>query len=74
MLIESVKNDSSKFMVSTFASMFSKLNYAVLFEGVENDNDETHCVNMNANYLQGYKYSRPIPIEQLKNFLKRSAI
>ncbi len=74
MLIESAKNDSSKFMVSTFASMFNQLNYAVLFEGVENDNDETHCVNMNANYLQGYKYSKPIPIEQLRNFLKRSAV
>ncbi len=74
MLIESVKNDSSKFMVSTFANMFSKLNYSVLFEGVEDDNDENHCVNMNANYLQGYKYSKPIPIEQLKNFLKRSAV
>lgn len=70
MLLESVKSDSSKFMVSTFASMFNELNYAVLFEGVENDYDETHCVNMNAKYLQGYKYSRPIPIEQLKNFLK----
>ncbi|MCM1505692.1 MAG: EAL domain-containing protein [Ruminococcus flavefaciens] len=74
MLIESVKNDSSKFMVSTFASMFNELNYAVLFEGVENDYDETHCVNMNAKYLQGYKYSKPIPIEQLKNFLQRSAV
>ncbi|MDE6101548.1 MAG: EAL domain-containing protein [Ruminococcus sp.] len=74
MLIESSKNDSSKFMVSTFASMFNQLNYAVLFEGVEDDNDENHCVNMNAKYLQGYKYSKPIPIEQLRNFLKRSAV
>ncbi|MDE6780062.1 MAG: EAL domain-containing protein [Ruminococcus sp.] len=74
MLIESVKNDSSKFMVSTFASMFNELDYAVLFEGVEDDRDENHCVNMNAKYLQGYKYSKPIPIEQLKNFLKRSAV
>lgn len=74
MLIESSKNDSSKFMVSTFASMFNQLNYAVLFEGVENDKDETRCVKMNAKYLQGYKYSKPIPVEQLKNFLKRSGI
>ena len=74
MLIESSKNDSSKFMVSTFASMFNQLNYAVLFEGVENDSDETHCVNMNAKSLQGYKYSKHIPIDQLKTFLKRSFV
>ncbi len=74
MLIEFSKNDSSKFMVSTFASMFNKLNYAVLFEGVENDSDETNCVNMNAKYLQGYKYSKPIPIERLRDFLERSSI
>ena len=71
LLIESVKNDSSKFMVSTFANMFNELNYSVLFEGVEDDRDEKHCVGMHASYLQGYKYSRPIPIGDLRKFLAR---
>ena len=71
LLIESVKNDSSKFMVSTFANMFNQLNYSVLFEGVEDDRDEKHCVGMHASYLQGYKYSRPIPIGELRNFLAK---
>lgn len=74
MLIESTRNDSSKFMVNTFSNMFNKLNYAVLFEGVEDDKDEIHCVNMNAKYLQGYKYSKPIPIEQLTNFLNKKTV
>lgn len=69
LLIESSKNDSSKYMVSTFASMFNDLNYSVLFEGVEDNDDEEHCKKMYAKYLQGYKYSRPIPIEELRNFL-----
>ena len=73
MLVESVKNDSSKFMVSTFASMFNDLNYSVLFEGVEDERDERHCVDMHARYLQGYKYSKPIPIEDLRNFLSKEA-
>ncbi len=73
MLVESVKNDSSKFMVSTFASMFNDLNYSVLFEGVEDERDERHCVDMHARYLQGYKYSKPIPIEDLRNFLSKQA-
>lgn len=69
MLIESNKSDSSEFMVCTFANMFNQLDYSVLFEGVENDSDEAHCMKMSASYLQGYKYSRPIPIEQLSHFL-----
>lgn len=73
LLIESVKNDSSKFMVSTFANMFNELHYSVLFEGVEDDRDEAHCVGMHASYLQGYKYSRPIPIGELRSFLAREA-
>lgn len=71
MLIESAKSESSFYMVSTFASMFDKLKYSVLFEGIEDDSDEENCVKMSAKYLQGYKYSKPIPIEQLSHFLER---
>ncbi len=72
LLIESTKNVDSGFMVNTFADMFNKLDYAILFEGVENDADEVHCINMNAKYLQGYKYSKPIPIDNLKSFLRKT--
>lgn len=65
MLIEAVKNHSSRFMVSTFANMFNSLQYSVLFEGVETSDDEKECVDMKAKYLQGYKYSHPVPIEEL---------
>ncbi len=73
MLIESNRSESGEFMVKTFAGMFKKLNYSVLFEGVEDDRDEQHCIGMQASYLQGYKYSRPIPIENLRDFLTRTA-
>jgi EAL domain-containing protein (putative c-di-GMP-specific phosphodiesterase class I) len=73
MLIESNRSESGEFMVKTFAGMFKKLNYSVLFEGVEDDLDEQHCIGMQASYLQGYKYSRPIPIENLRDFLTRTA-
>ena len=73
LLLESAKSDSSRFMVSTFASMFNDLKYSVLFEGVENDRDEAQCRDMHASYLQGYKYSKPIPIEDLCGFLQKAA-
>lgn len=69
MTIESNKNEDSFYMVSTFANMFSNLHYAVLFEGIADEVDESNCVKMSAQYLQGYKYSKPIPIEQLGDFL-----
>ncbi|SDA11874.1 EAL domain, c-di-GMP-specific phosphodiesterase class I (or its enzymatically inactive variant) [Ruminococcus sp. YE71] len=70
LLVEMGKNYSSEYMVSTFAGMFNKLGYAVLFEGVENDKDERNCVRMKAGYLQGYKYSKPIPAETAVTFLQ----
>ena len=71
MLIELAKSESSRFMVNTFADMFHRLHYTVLFEGVENDEHQEICKQMNAKYLQGYKFSRPIPIAELRKFLQK---
>lgn len=67
------KNDESKFMVGSFSEIFKKADYQILFEGVEDEHDEEQCIDMNAQYLQGYKYSKPIPIEKLREFLKKTA-
>ena len=74
MLIESGKTETSFYMVSTFANMFDRLHYTVLFEGVETEADEKSCIAMCAKYLQGFKYSRPIPIEELRDFLHRRSV
>lgn len=66
------KNDEARFMVGSFSDIFKKSNYQILFEGVEDERDENQCRNMNALYLQGFKYSKPIPIEQLAGFLKKA--
>ena len=42
-----------------------------IYEGVENELDEKRCIEMSAKYLQGYKYSRPIPIERLTEFFEK---
>ena len=69
LVIGAGRNKDSEYMVNTFADMFDKLDYRVLFEGVEDESDERRCIRMYAKYLQGYKYSRPIPIEELRGFL-----
>jgi len=67
------KNDESRFMVGSFSEIFKKADYQILFEGVEDEKDESQCIDMDAMYLQGYKYSKPIPIEQLEEFLVKTA-
>ena len=71
MLLASAANENSEKMVSHLAQMFSDMDYAVLYEGVETSDDEERCVKMDAKYLQGYKYSKPIPIEQLTEYFKK---
>ena len=68
LVIESAKNKSSEYMVNTFAGMFKHLEYKVLYEGIEDSNDEKRCIDMHAEFLQGYKYSRPIEMKELDKF------
>ena len=64
----------SRRMVANLASMFSDMDYRVLYEGVEKDSDETMCRDMSASYLQGFKYSRPQPIIHLTEYLSRRTV
>ncbi|MCR5769079.1 MAG: EAL domain-containing protein [Lachnospiraceae bacterium] len=68
LVIASGNSERSRSMVTHLARMFDEADYAVLYEGVEEDDDEKRCIEMSAKYLQGYRYSKPIPIEQLRNF------
>ena len=65
------KDEQSRYMVGSFSDIFDNSSYQILFEGVEDESDENSCKDMNALYLQGYKYSKPIPIEKLDGFLEK---
>ncbi len=69
--IVAVNDENSRDMVVGFTDIFRRANYKILFEGVEDDTDEQQCIQMNAQYLQGYKYSRPVPINELDAFLQK---
>lgn len=73
LVIASGAENRSRKMVANLASMFSNMDYRVLYEGVEKDTDEAMCRDMSATYLQGFKYSRPAPIIKLKDYLSKSA-
>ena len=73
LLLASGADERSKKMVSNLANMFSDMSYFVLYEGIEKDSDEDMCKGMSAAFLQGFKYSKPIPIVDLKEYMSRKA-
>ena len=74
LVLASGMENRSRRMVASLADMFSNMNYFVLYEGVEKDEDEAMCKSMSATYLQGFKYSKPVPIVELKNYLNQAAV
>ena len=62
----------SAVIVKRLAQMFDELKYTVLYEGVETNEDIDQCRDMSATYLQGFKYSKPVPIEQLKDYFVKT--
>ena len=73
LVIASGADERSGRIVENLAHMFKDMEYSVLYEGVEDDVDEERCREMSAAYLQGYKYSRPVPIERLQYFFEHKA-
>ena len=74
LVLASESEDRSRRMVANLAHMFSEMNYFVLYEGVEQEAEEAMCRGMAANYLQGYKYSKPVPIDELIGYLSREGV
>ena len=71
MVVAGGQSKRSEQVLGSLAGLFSKLNYSVLYEGVENEKDEAMCKGLSASYLQGYKYSRPVPIAEIRRFLEK---
>ena len=71
MVIASGMDERSANIVQSLARMFKDMKYSVLYEGIEDEKDEERCKAMSATYLQGYKYSRPVPIENLREFIPK---
>ena len=71
LVLASRESQRSRNLVLGMSNIFASMNYAVLYEGVEEDIDEAMCIDMSASYLQGFKYSRPVPIMELVDYLMR---
>jgi len=67
-LLEAEKSEKIVNMISHLSQAFKNLDYKILYEGVETETQEALCLKCEADYIQGFKYSKPIPIEELGKF------
>jgi len=70
-LLEAEKSSKIVKMISHLSQAFRDLDYKLLYEGVETKEHEEICMNCGADYIQGFKYSKPIPIEELRSFFEK---
>lgn len=64
-LLLAAEKASGREIIYGLVHIFKKMGIQTLCEGVENEDEEIFCQNASLDYLQGYLYSRPIPIENL---------
>lgn len=68
-LLEAENNPKVALMMKHLSQAFKDLNYTLLYEGVETEENEALCLKCGAEYIQGFKYSKPLPVDEMRTFL-----
>lgn len=65
-------NKEQNLITDEIIQLSHKLNYRVIAEGVETEQQLSILSEMNCDYVQGYYFSRPVPSEEMENMLKKN--
>lgn len=63
------KDDNA--IVGTIIKLAHQMNLEVVAEGVESEEQYRYLINNNCDLIQGYYISKPIPIEEIEDVLKK---
>ena len=73
LFIKQMLADPSKHhIVETTADLANRLGLSLIAEGVETQAMEDELVGLGCEFGQGYHFSRPLPFDELKQFLSRA--
>ena len=59
-------------MLPNMVKTFSEMGFEITAEGVENEKIADEMESIGCNYLQGYHYSKPIPMKEFVALLKKA--
>ena len=64
-------NKKAKSAVKTVRYMAKEMNLKIVAEGIENQNELDAFLKYNIEYIQGYHFSRPLPMPEFIDFVKK---
>jgi EAL domain-containing protein (putative c-di-GMP-specific phosphodiesterase class I) len=70
-LYKSLDDDRMDDILSYMIEVLKKNGFITLVEGVEDESQNQYSVNRGFDYIQGYHYAKPEPIEELKKYFSR---
>lgn len=68
---DEVNNPKMMIVLENTIAMLKKMNLEIVVEGIETENVAKQFADYQCEYIQGYYYSRPIPKNELIEFLKK---
>lgn len=71
-IVDLEKKPKSAILVKTIIAMAHNLNLAVLAEGVERLEEANVLIDLGCHQIQGYLYSKPLPPDDLLDFINKS--
>lgn len=68
LLYSALKNKKTDRLINGIVPIIKGDNFVALVEGVENDAQYEYSVGTGFEYVQGYKWAKPVPIMELKDY------
>ena len=73
LLYKSLDDNRMDDILTYMIEVFKKNGFVTLVEGVEDESQKKFSVDKGFDYIQGYHYAKPGPIEELRNYFSRKS-
>lgn len=72
LLYKAVEDKNLNVLVMNMVNVFKQQGFILLMEGVENDYHRDYSMDCGFDYIQGYRYAKPVPVNQLNEYFCKS--
>jgi EAL domain-containing protein (putative c-di-GMP-specific phosphodiesterase class I) len=74
LLYNALEDDDMSSLMKTMVEVFKDKGFDCLVEGVEDDDQSAYAEKQGFDYIQGYRYAKPRPIEELREYFREDRI